>query len=396
MSSNQDCLELHVYAPHRSALHSVYFRRENDLNFVEQGLPHGKSYQWNFQYEGHKWFSWPCRTPIWVPLNNFSEVGTRVVCYPSVTSESPWNQYIVKYLQAVKPNQDIHHCHHVTMSLPCHRLSKVIATAIPQLSPRGFKASSCFRVSDPRSGYSSRSVGIFSWDFAFTMRDRSHISLDSRLLCSPPCMSPLTVPFQLWKLPPFILPTALCNDRTQYHDYFRLGYCFNTHRLSSRICIMFTLTREHCGSMLFFPYSLHTLAVHFLSLPSQSCFTGVHELYAFRAILTVLLWKPGGFSGTNWFQGGHYGWLKVPRVAISKYLNLRKVVKSDAFVSGINHGLKMLAMRFHPTLTGSWYDAARFVATCPQNWKKTSWSLGGEISTGSVLPKWGPKWGSLC
>ena len=26
MSSNQDCLELHVYAPHRSALHSVYFR----------------------------------------------------------------------------------------------------------------------------------------------------------------------------------------------------------------------------------------------------------------------------------------------------------------------------------------------------------------------------------
>lgn len=102
----------------------------------------------------------------------------------------------------------------------------------------------------------------------------------------------------------------------------------------------------------------------------------LHELYAFRAILTVLLWKPGGFSGTNWFQGGHYLWLKVPRVAISKYL------KSDTFLSGVNHGLKMLPMRFHPTLTGSWYDAARFVATCPhilacqKNWKKTSWSLG--------------------
>lgn len=116
------------------------------------------------------------------------------------------------------------------------------------------------------------------------------------------------------------------------------------------------------------------------------------ELYAFRAILTVLLWKPGGFSGTNWFQGGHYGWLKVPRVAISKYLNLRKVVKSDAFVSGINHGLKMLAMRFHPTLTGSWYDAARFVAT----WlaKKLeedileSWSLGGFGDRGAKRGLW--------
>ena len=67
-------------------------------------------------------------------------------------------------------------------------------------------------------------------------------------------------------------------------------------------------------------------------------------------------------------------------------------MKSDAFVSGINHGLKMLAMRFHPTLTGSWYDAARFVAT----WlaKKLeedileSWSLGGFGDRGAKRGLW--------
>lgn len=90
------------------------------------------------------------------------------------------------------------------MSVPCHRLSNVIATAIPQLSPRGFKASSCFRVSDPRSGFWSVDRLVFSLKILHSpcgieaTSSRSHFSLDSRLLCSPPCMSPLTVPFQLW------------------------------------------------------------------------------------------------------------------------------------------------------------------------------------------------------
>ena len=60
-------------------------------------------------------------------------------------------------------------------------------------------------------------------------------------------------------------------------------------------------------------------------------------------------------------------------------------MKSDAFVSGINHGLKMLAMRFHPTLTGSWYDAARFVAT---------W-LAKKLEEFSILVFWGAFFGTF-
>ncbi len=41
----------------------------------------------------------------------------------------------VKYVQATKPNQDIH-CHHVTMSLPCHCLSfmDLVPNCIPEAS----------------------------------------------------------------------------------------------------------------------------------------------------------------------------------------------------------------------------------------------------------------------
>ena len=57
-------------------------------------------------------------------------------------------------------------------------------------------------------------------------------------------------------------------------------------------------------------------------------------------------------------------------------------MKSDTFVSGINQRLKMLAMRFHPTLTGSWYDAARFVATCPQKIGRRHLGLWGASGDG--------------
>lgn len=198
-------------------------------------------------------------------------------------------------------------------------------------------------------------------------------------------MSPLTVPFHLWSCRHLFFPLDT------------VSLLFSTWILFQHTLFIFThmsYVYSYQGALWFhaiFPilsaYSCCAFFVFALTVRLHKCeillgeLEILPELYAFRAILTVLLWKPGGFSGTNWFQGGHYGWLKVPRVAISKYLNLRKVVKSDAFVSGINHGLKMLAMRFHPTLTGSWYDAARFVAT----WlaKKLeedileSWSLGG-------------------
>ena len=110
--------------------------------------------------------------------------------------------------------------------------------------------------------------------FAFTMRDKPHLRAVTSACIAVCCARPRAC--LLSRFRSICEAAAIYSSHwTQYHYYFRLGYCFNIHCLSSRICLMFTLTREHCGSMLFFPYSLHTLAVHFLSLPSQSGFTSV-------------------------------------------------------------------------------------------------------------------------
>lgn len=152
----------------------------HDLNFVEQGLPHGKSYQGNFPYEGHKRFGSPCRTAIWVPLSNFSEVGTRVVCYPSVTSESPWNQYIVKYLHCRKTeprHPSLSPCYHVSAMSPpfkchCHCHSPIISSRLQSLV-----LFSCFWSQE--RVLIRRSVGIFSLRFLHSPCGISHIFAQS-------------------------------------------------------------------------------------------------------------------------------------------------------------------------------------------------------------------------